>query len=89
MSSHTLADPKIELIHHVDAIRDYGRRMVLEGETLSSVETADLEARMRNFLAIGENYGLTQKEMVGLVLGQSSSKKAECGCHSCNVRKQS
>ena len=88
MSSPTLADPKIELIHQIDTLRIYAKRMVMQGEILGPDDAADHKARMQDFLAIGEAYGLTQKEMVGLVLGPTSQNKPECGCHSCNARKQ-
>ena len=88
MSSQTLTDPKHELIHQIAALRSYGERMVMQGESLSPDEVADHQACMQDFLAIGADYGLTQKEMVGLLLGQSSPKGRECGCHSCNARKQ-
>ena len=88
MSSSTLADPKIELIHQIDSLRGYAERVVMEGEILGPDDAADHKASMQEFLATGAAYGLTQKEMVGLVLDQTSQKRPECGCHSCNARKQ-
>ena len=88
MSSPTLADPKLELIHQIDTLRGYAKTLVMQGEILGPDEAADHKARMQDFLAVGEAYGLTQREMVGLVLGQVSHNKPECGCHSCNARKQ-
>ena len=88
MSSSMLADPKINLIHQIDTIRDYAKRMVTQGETLEPAEAADQMACMREFLTIGGDYGLTEKEMVCLVLSPASQKSPECGCHSCNARKQ-
>jgi len=87
MSNSILADPKIGLIHQIDTIRDYAIRMVMQGETLEPDEAADQMACMRDFLIIGGDYGLTEKEMVSLVLAQASQNKPECGCHSCNARK--
>ena len=83
-----LADPKIELIHQIDTLRRYAKRMVMKGEILGPDDAVDHKARMRDFLAIGEAYGLTQMEMVCLVLDPASQKRPECGCHSCNARKQ-
>ena len=88
MSNSMLADPKIAMTHQIDVIRDYARRMVMQGENLEPDEAADQMACMRDFLTIGGDYGLPQKEMVGLVLSQTSQKSPECGCHSCNARKQ-
>ena len=88
MSNSMLADPKMAMTHQIDVIRDYARRMVMQGETLEPDEAADQMACMREFLTIGGNYGLTEKEMVGLVLGQNSQKRPACGCHSCNARKR-
>ena len=88
MSSSTLADPKAELVHYIDTIRSYAKRMVTEGEVLEAAEAANQMACMGDFLTIGGEYGLTEKEMVGLVLDEASPKKRECGCPSCNSRKQ-
>lgn len=67
MSSSTLAYPKSDLIHYIDTIRDYAKRTVTEGEVLEADEAANQMACMREFLTIGGEYGLTEKEMVGLV----------------------
>ncbi len=88
MSSSTIADSKQELTHHIHAIRDYAKRMVIKGETLEPDEAANQMACMRDFLTMGEDFGLTQKEMVALVLGQASGKSPNCGCHSCNARNE-
>ena len=88
MSNSMLADPKIELTHQIDIIRGYAQRMVMQGEALIPDEAADQRVRMQDFLAIGEAFGLTPKEMVGLVLSQESQKESACGCHSCNARNQ-
>lgn len=32
MSNSMLADPKIAMTHQIDVIRDYARRMVMQGE---------------------------------------------------------
>lgn len=88
MSSPTLADPKIELSHQIATLRGYAKRMVMQGETLSLNEATEHKAYMQEFMATGEAYGLSQKEMVGLLLDQTSQKKRDCGCHSCNARKQ-
>ena len=88
MGSSMLADPKIELNHRIDTLRGYAERMVMQGETLSPDEAAEHKAYMQEFMATGGEYGLTQKEMVGLLLDQTSQKVPDCGCHSCKARKQ-
>jgi len=88
MRSPTLADPKIELNHQIATLRGYAERLVIQGETLRPDEAAEHKAYMQEFMATGEDYGLTQKEMVGLLLDQTPQKKPDCGCHSCNARKQ-
>ena len=62
--------------------------MVTEGEVLEADEAANQIACMREFLTIGGEYGLEEKEMVDLVLGGASPKKLECSCPSCNARQQ-
>ena len=86
MSSSMLADPKLEWIHQVDTLRGYAQTLVIQGQTLGPDEAADQKARMQDFLSAGEVYGLTQKEMVNIILSQTSQKGPECGCHSCNAR---
>ncbi len=88
MSSSILAYPKPELIHYIDTIRDYAKRMLTEGEVLEADEAANQMAYTRDFLTTGGEYGLTEKEMVDLVLGEASPKKLECSCPSCNARQQ-
>jgi len=69
MSSSMLAYPKAKLIHYIDIIREYAKRMVTEGKVLEADEVANQMACMREFLTISGEYGLMEKEMVGLVLG--------------------
>ena len=88
MSSSTLAHPKAELIHYVDTISDYANRMVTEGKVIKAYEAANQMACMREFLTISGEYGLREKGMVGMVLGEASPKKREYGCPSCNARQQ-
>ena len=69
MSSSTLPYPKAELIHYIDIIREYAKRMVTEGKVLEADEVANQMPCMREFLTISGEYGLMEKKMVGLVLG--------------------
>ena len=57
MSSSILAYPKPELIHYIDTIRDYAKRMLTEGEVLEADEAANQMSYMRDFLTTGGEYG--------------------------------
>ena len=86
MQGIDIANPKEVVVQQLTTLRGYANRVVLHGETLTDSESADQTAAMEQFLAVGESYGLTPKEMVGQVLGDLSLKNRDCGCHSCRSR---
>ena len=83
MTTQTCIDPRIALAEHLETLRGYATRVVLHGETLTPGEEDDRARRMDEFLAIGEAFRLTEKEIVGLLYGQLFVPKRGCGCHSC------
>ena len=81
-------DEKEHMVQQIAALRRYARKVLLHGETLAPYEEAKQAALMRRFLATGESFQLTRKEIVELVLAGPSGKSRRCGCHSCNSREQ-
>ncbi len=75
---------KEHMVQQIAALRRYARKVLLHGETLAPYEEAKQSALMQRFLATGESFQLTRKEMVELVLAGRSGNNRSCGCHSCN-----
>ena len=86
MNGLTLENPKEVMVQQLATLRGYASRVILRDESLPDEETAAQESAMQLFLAAGESYGLTPKEIVGQVLGDLSLKTRDCGCHSCRSR---
>ena len=84
----TNVDHKNDLVEQIAALRIYASKVLLHGETLAPYEEAKQAALMQRFLATGESFQLTRKEMVELLLAVPSGNKRECGCHSCKSREQ-
>ena len=79
MSGLILADPKKEFVQQIAPLKRYASRVVLHGESLAPSEDADRATHMQQFLAIGEIFHLTQREMVGLLLSGLFHQKGERG----------
>ena len=89
MKTLTLTEPSIakEIIaQQLTTLREYASKIVLNDGHLTLGEAADQVARMRQFLAAGQSFDLTHKEMVRLLLEELFQKKPECGCHSCKTK---
>ena len=55
---------KTILSHHLTALRSYLRKAFVDRDELTRDENMDRRVRMREFMAIGKSYGLTDKQMV-------------------------
>ena len=88
MKDATLSEIKETMVRQLAVLRTYASRVVLHGESLAPDEEADQAACMSQFLATGEAFQLTHREMVDLVLNGLFHKKRECGCHSCRTRER-
>ena len=86
MISPTLADPKEIMARQLSILREYACKTVLHGNSLAPDEEADRADHMREFLATGESFSLTEKEMVDLIYSGLFRNRRECGCHSCRCR---
>ena len=86
MVTQLLAEPKELIGEHVDTLRDYARRVLSQGETLTAQEDKDRAERVREFLALGKFFNLTYGEMVTLLYRGLFDERGRCGCGSCRSR---
>lgn len=86
MTNLALADPKLLLRQHGSAIKDYAERAVVCGEDLNTDEWEDLRGRMKEFLAMGNAFKLTEKELVCSLYKELFAPRRGCGCHGCRAR---
>ena len=70
---------------HLTAIQSYARRVILQGDVLTSEEEEDRGRLVQEFLAVGSSFRLTGKEMVALIYQEMLARKRGCGCPSCRV----
>ena len=86
MTSPALADPKEVMARQLSVLRRYASKAILHGNSLAPDEEAERSDHMRDFLATGQSFNLTQKEMVDLIYSGLFRNRRECGCHSCRAR---
>ena len=55
------------LAQHLETLREYGKRVLIDGDSLTVGEAQDKTARLEEFLAIADSYGCNEKEMVRLL----------------------
>ena len=86
MTSLIVADPKDVMPEHLTSLRNYARRVSIQGEILTAIEEEDKERRLQEFLAVGSSVKLTGSEMAALVYKGFFVAKRRCGCPSCRTR---
>ena len=86
MTSLILAEPKELMAQHREALRQYARRVILQGESLASHEEVDKARRIEGVWAIHSSFKLTKKEVVTLIFKGFFVDKRGCGCPSCRAR---
>lgn len=72
-----------QVSEHLRTLRRYFRRTVVKNGTLSSVEDADRERRMQEYLGAGHDLHMTERELVVLLLDGLLGPRKRCSCHSC------
>lgn len=87
MTSLIVRDPNRLMAQHQEALREYARRALKNGETLPYYEDEDKALRMREFLAIGSTFELSDKEMVVQLLRGLFTSKRGCDCPGCRARR--
>ena len=61
------AHPKEQMAELLVRLRDYAKRVLIQGDLLTFYEAQDKASRMSQFLRMGADYKCTEKEMIGLV----------------------
>ncbi len=89
MTTETLREARELVAEHVEVLRGYAQRVVLEGRALSAEDELDRESRISEFLAMGSCLKLTEHEMVALVYQDMLRPRPACGCPSCRIRAES
>lgn len=89
MAELTTRDPRELMGEHAEALREYARRALVQGESLSPEEEEDKAARAREFMALGSTFKLTERELVGLVFRGLFREARRCNCWSCRARRAS
>ena len=88
MTAMDLKDPREVVAEHVDALRDYAKRVIVRSGSLSVDEDGDRSSRLDEFFAVGSSFDLTECEMVvqlyrGVLSGQ---RRLGCDCPTCRHR---
>ncbi|MBM3934065.1 MAG: hypothetical protein FJ319_07155 [SAR202 cluster bacterium] len=79
-------DLKELVAEHLSVVRAYARRVMLRNDSLTDAEEADKTRRMKELLAIGNCFKLTEYELVGQVYRDTLRPKRGCGCPTCRTR---
>ena len=86
MASPSLYDSHTKVADHLETLRGYAHKSLVEGKTLSRLEHVDKSARLSEFVTLGSSFKLTVKEMIALILSDIYHQPTGCGCHSCASR---
>jgi len=86
MTTVVAASPRELMREHLRVLREYARQVLLKGEALTPRHEDDWAQRMGEFLAIGESFRLTPKELVHLVFRDLFKPAPRCGCGSCRAK---
>jgi hypothetical protein len=78
-----------QVTEHLNVLRAYARKALIEGQRLNHLENADKAARLKEFQAIGKSFKLTGNEMARLVFNGLFRGRRFCGCPSCQARRDS
>ena len=67
-SGNTMSDPKEAILENLKFLREYARHLLVEDDD-SLVPIKDLkDALMKEYLAVGDTLGLTERDLMMLVL---------------------
>lgn len=89
MASTVSKDLNDTFAGHLEALRVYAKRVLIRGDALADAEQLDERARISQLVAIGHTFGLTDKEMVGLIFKGILRGPRRCGCPTCRARGES
>ena len=86
MTALDLKGSKKLMDDHLATLRGYARRVLVHGDPLIPGEDEDREGRMHEFLAIGNSFNLTKREMVALLYQEMLTEGDGCSCPTCRGR---
>ena len=86
MQHLSMDDPKALMAEHLASLRGYAVRVLLQGESLDPTEEAEWSGQMQEYLAVGDSFKLTRRELVALLYEGLLNERRTCGCHSCRAR---
>ena len=88
MGELAATDPRELIAQHAEDLREYARRVLVLGERLSPQEEEDRAAKLKELLAIGSTFRLTERELVGLVFRGVFRRPKGCDCPTCRTRRR-
>ena len=86
MTTSTLRAARVLVAEHVQVLRGYARRVLLDGGSLSEIEDSERQQRMGELLAMGSCLKLTGNELVSLIFKDMFDERRRCGCPTCRKR---
>ena len=89
MTATKLKEARKLVEEHVEVLRVYAHRALVQGEVLSDDEMSDRESRINEFRAMGSCLKLTENEMVTMVYQDMLRERRRCGCPTCRSRSTS
>ncbi|MCH7801942.1 MAG: hypothetical protein IIC24_10440 [Chloroflexi bacterium] len=79
-------DPKEIVADHIETLKAYATRVLINGEQLTDKEITDKAERFHELQALCASFDVTEREMVALVLKQTMREPKRCGCPTCRAR---
>jgi hypothetical protein len=70
---------------HLEILREYARRVILDGDSLSPAEEAHKEAIFQRIAELGGSFRMTEREMVSLMLRGVFVDAPPCWCSTCRA----
>lgn len=74
---------KVIMSQHAEALRDYANKALAQDTPLTPDEDKDREVRMREYLAIGRSYFLTDRMLVAHIFDGLKEAQLTCECPTC------
>ena len=79
-------DPREAVAEHLEILREYAAKVLVNGEQLTDEESTDKADRFRELQELCASFDVTDKEIVTLVLKQTMREPKRCGCPTCRAR---
>ncbi|PCH93196.1 MAG: hypothetical protein COB86_00525 [Dehalococcoidia bacterium] len=80
-------DPREIVAEHLETLRAYATKVLVNDEQLTEEELADKADRFEELQTLCASFDVTEKEIVTLVLKQMMREPKRCGCPTCLARK--